>query len=242
MAELAYREVYAMNAIEARKQLVRTYQQVGSISATARLWHTSRQVVRKWVSRYLAEGERGLVERSRRPQCSPRQTPAELEQVVLAARQETGLGRRRLALYLQARGVTLSPHTIRHILRRHGIRSRRPRRQSVYPALWAWEVQEPFRLFQTDVKDIHDKGTLGTLRTTHLRRHHLPRYQWTACDGRSRLRFLAFSHTLSSTCGLAFLILVLSWLRAFGVEKSVTFQTDWGREFGGGTTPAMCRS
>lgn len=233
MAELAYREVYAMNAIEARKQLVRTYQQLGSISATARLWHTSRQVVRKWVSRYLAEGEEGLVDRSRRPQRSPRQTPPELEQVVLAARRETGLGRRRLALYLQGRGVTLSPHTIRHILRRHGCRPQRQRRQGVYPALWAWEVQEPFSLLQTDVKDIHDKGSLGTHRTTHLRRHHLPRYQWTACDGRTRLRFLAFSHTLSSTHGLAFLILVLSWLRAFGVEQTVTFQTDWGREFGG---------
>ena len=52
MAELAYREVYAMNRSEARKQLVRTYLETGSVSATARLWHTSRQVVRKWVTRY----------------------------------------------------------------------------------------------------------------------------------------------------------------------------------------------
>jgi hypothetical protein len=47
MAELAYREIYAMNAVEARERLVRSYQELGSISATARLWHTSRQVVRK---------------------------------------------------------------------------------------------------------------------------------------------------------------------------------------------------
>jgi hypothetical protein len=149
--------------------------------------------------------------------------------VVLQARQETGLGRRRLALYLQRRGVFLSPHTIRHILRRHGCPSRRQRRQSVYPAQWAWEVAEPFGLIQVDVKDIHDKGSLGTRHTTHLRRHHLPRYLWTACAGRTRLRCLAFSRTLSSTHGLAFLlILVLSWLRAFGVKTSVTFQTDLG--------------
>ncbi len=82
---------------------------------------------------------------------------------MLAARRETGFGRRRLALYLQSRGVPLSPHTIRHILRRHGLRPQRRQRRSVSPALGAWEVQEPFRLLQTDVKDIHDKDTLGTL-------------------------------------------------------------------------------
>jgi transposase len=120
MAELAYREVYAMNAVEARKRLVHSYQELGSIRATAQLWHTSRQVVRKWVARYQAEGEAGLEDRSRRPHTSPRQTPPAWEQAVLQARQETGLGRRRLALYLQRHGISLSPHTIRHILRRHG--------------------------------------------------------------------------------------------------------------------------
>ena len=233
MAELAYREIYTMNRVEARKRLVRSYQELGSIRATVQLWHTSRQVVRKWVARYRAEGEAGLEDRPRRPRTAPRQTPPAWEQAVLQARQETGLGRRRLALYLQRHGISLSPHTIRHILRRHGYGSRRPRRQNVYPAHGAWEVDEPFALIQSDGKDIHDKGGLGTQHTTHLRRHHLPRYQWTACAGRTRLRFLAFSHTLNSTHGLAFLILVLRWLRAFGVETSVTFQTDWGQEFGG---------
>ena len=70
MAELAYREVYAMNAVEARKRLVRSYQELGSIRATAQLWHTSRQVVRKWVARYQAEGEAGREDRSRRPRTS----------------------------------------------------------------------------------------------------------------------------------------------------------------------------
>ncbi len=82
-------------------------------------------------------------------------------------------------------------------------------------------------------KDILDKGALGTQRTTHLRRQGLPRYQWTACDGRTRLRFLAYSHRIHRTNGLAFMILVLMWLRAFAIQTPVTFQTDWGQEFGG---------
>ena len=66
-----------------------------------------------------------------------------------------------------------------------------------------------------------------------MRKHHLPRYQWTACDGRTRLRFLAYSHRNNRTNGLAFLLLVLLWLRCYGITTAVTFQTDWGAEFGG---------
>lgn len=64
----------------------------------------------------------------------------------------------------------------------------------------------------------------------NLRKHHLPRYQWTACDGRTRLRFLAYRHRLNRTHGLAFLVLALLWLRAHGVTNPITFQTDWGQE------------
>ncbi|MGC8878199.1 MAG: hypothetical protein ACP5R2_03145 [Anaerolineae bacterium] len=55
MAELAYREIYATNAVEARERLVRSYQELGSISATARLWHTARQVVRSWLRAFGVE-------------------------------------------------------------------------------------------------------------------------------------------------------------------------------------------
>jgi transposase len=233
VAELAYRTVYAMNKVEARQLLIQTYQKTDNISQTARCWHTSRQVVRRWVQRYQENGSHGLHDLSRRPNSSPRKTPPEIEQQVLQAWQKTHYGRKRLALYLRTRGLSLSPHTIRHILRRVRPPQTRKRRKILYPAHWAWEVQEPFCLLQTDTKDIHDKGSLGTQLTTHLGRHHLPRYQWTACDGRTRMRFLAYSHHLNRTNGLAFLILALLWLRACGVEQKVEFQTDWGQEFGG---------
>jgi transposase len=234
MAELAYWEVYTMNRFEARKRLVQTYQETGSIRKTAHIWHTSRQVVRKWVRRFAQEGEAGLHDRSRRPHHCPHQTSKATEQQVLEAREATGYGRERLALYLQQQGIEISPHTIRHLLRRHHVtRNKRRRRKPLYPAHWAWEIEEPFTLIQTDVKDVLDKGALGTKIWQHIRAQHLPRYQWTACDGRTRLRFLAYSHRLNRTNGMAFLILVLFWLRAHQVDTAVTFQTDWGEEFGG---------
>jgi len=222
-----------MNPIEARRRLVQTYQETHNYSETARRWHTSRQVVRTWVRRFQAEGEAGLHDRSRRPHHSPRQTPPEIEQQVMEAWEQTHYGRRRLALYLQSQELDISPHTIRHIFRRNRPPQTRKRRKPLYPAHWAWEVEEAFSLLQTDVKDVLDKGALGTLLTTHMSRQHLPRYQWTACDGRTRLRFLAYSHRNNRTNGLAFMILVLLWLRAFDVDTPVTFQTDWGQEFGG---------
>jgi len=50
------------------------------------------------------------------------------------------------------------------------------RRQTCYPAHWAWEAEAPFSFVQCDVKDVYDKGTLGTELTTHLARLGLPRY------------------------------------------------------------------
>ena len=234
MGELAYREVYAMNKIEARKRLIKTYEQTGSIRATARIWNTSPQVVRKWVRRYQKEGENGLKDRSRRPHNIPRQTPPEIEEKVVEARKKTGYGPKRLSLWLQRQGVHISPHTIRHILDRKGLTNHsRKRRRPLYPAHWAWEEDQPLSFFQVDVKDILDKQALGTSLWQHFRRLRLPRYQFTFCDARTRLRFILFADHLNRTNALAAMIIVLLWLRAFGVQNQVIFQTDWGQEFGG---------
>ena len=51
--DISYRQIYAMNKEEARKQIVNSYLAIGNISQVARLWHTSRNVVRKWVKRLV---------------------------------------------------------------------------------------------------------------------------------------------------------------------------------------------
>jgi len=71
--DLSYQEAHIMNREEARRKLVESYMAIGSISKTARLWGTSRNVVRKWVRRYQEEGLAGLGDRSRRPHHSPHQ-------------------------------------------------------------------------------------------------------------------------------------------------------------------------
>ncbi len=61
----------------------------------------------------------------------------------------------------------------------------------------------------------------------------VPLYQFTAIDVRTRLRFLAYGQQKSFSNGWAFLLLVVFWLRAFGVKQRIIIQTDWGDEFGG---------
>ncbi len=240
--ELSYQEVYTMNKAHARYQLVQTYLQTGSLAQTARLWQTSRAVVRKWVRRFQQEGEAGLADRRRRPHSCPRHTAPAVEQQVVQLRKATGYGRQRLSRILWHReGLALSPNTIRHILNRHGLVQPRRKRKPCYPAHWAWETQQPFALAQVDVKDIRDEGTLGPRLVHHLQQAHLPRYQWTFLEGRTRLRFLAFSHALTRTNALCFAHLVLFWLRAHGIEQQLQWQTDWGSEWGGESLQRIAR-
>ncbi|TKJ42026.1 hypothetical protein CEE36_07315 [candidate division TA06 bacterium B3_TA06] len=73
--QLAYKRLLSMNLLEARRMIIEVYERYASISATAHQMGTSRQVVRKWIRRYEAEGKKGLMDRSRRPHISPRKTP-----------------------------------------------------------------------------------------------------------------------------------------------------------------------
>ena len=232
--DISYREIYAMNKEEARRQLVNSYLTIGNISRVAFLWHTSPNVVRKWVRRFEEEGNEGLRDRSKRPHFSPNKTSQEIEQKVLEARKKTEYGRKRLAWYLtREEELVLSAHTIRHILNRNGFKGKKRPRKVFYPAHWIWEVEQPFSLAQVDTKDILDKGTLGTTLWTHMLRKRLPRYQWTFCEGKTRMRFFGYSRELSLVNNLCFTFLVMLWLRKFGMDSEVTWQTDWGEEFGG---------
>jgi putative transposase len=241
--ELTYQEVYHMNPVQARKRIIHIYQQTQNYCETARRCHTSPQLVRKWVQRYQQYGEQGLHDLPKTPKRQPRKTDTDTEQRVLQLHQKTHYGRQRLARHLAQHGIHLSPNTIRHILRRHAPATSRPRKQRrrFYPAHWAWESQEPFTLIQADVKDIYDKGTLGTERWDHLRKHRLPRYQWTFLESRTRLRLLAFSREISTLHGMAFLSLAVSWLRLCGVPTEMTIQTDWGEEWGGSNPDKIAR-
>jgi hypothetical protein len=183
--------------------------------------------------RRLQNGD-SLEDKSRCPDYSPTKVCKEIEKKVIELRKKTRYGPHRLSDWLlRTEGIEISPWTIRNILNRNNLVKKTKRRSTCYPAHWAWEEENPFSLMQADVKDVYDKDTLGTERTTHLSRIGLPRYQWTVLEGQSRLRLMAYSYQLTITCGIAFLVICLEWLRSWGIDCKIQIQTDWGQEFGG---------
>jgi transposase InsO family protein len=107
----------------------------------------------RWLYRYQTDGLAGLIERSRRPQHSPRQTSPELETAVLALRtRHPTWGGRKLAARLRALGHAdvPAPSTITAILRRHGQLDRdRAGRSRAYQR---FEHDAPNELWQMDFK------------------------------------------------------------------------------------------
>ncbi|GAW94343.1 integrase core domain-containing protein [Calderihabitans maritimus] len=166
----------------------------------------------------------------------PNRTPLETEQLVVRLAQISNLGPHRLAVALQRSfGISLSPYTIRNILRRHGIRCRKKRSKNGSRRYYAADLSsfKPLEFFQFDTKHIADQNALPSEAYAALFKNKLPLYQFTAIDVKTRLRFISYAHSLSFENGLTFMLLVEAWLRAFGVNHHLFFQTDNGQEFGG---------
>ncbi len=69
----------------------------------------------KWLSRYRAEGEAGLVDRSSRPHHSPRLTSAERQALIVRLR------RSRLTGHQIARRLRMPRSTVARVLKREGL-------------------------------------------------------------------------------------------------------------------------
>ena len=69
----------------------------------------ARQTLGKWYERWITEGDRGLVDRSSRPECSPNQTAVHVEDRVEALRRERKLGPVQLMGLLAAEGSRSRP-------------------------------------------------------------------------------------------------------------------------------------
>jgi transposase InsO family protein len=110
----------------------------------------SRPTGYQWLRRYQAGGIAAIVEKSRRPQHSPRQTTREIEQRVVALRQQLpDWGARKLQVLLQQAGVDLPVITVHRILLRHQLVK--------MPDQHRWAVQRfergtPNQLWQMDFK------------------------------------------------------------------------------------------
>lgn len=127
--------------------VVAAQQQDRPITALCRQFGISRPTGYRWLGR-AATGE-GVADRSRRPQRSPAQTPAEVETRVLDLRaQHPAWGGRKLHDRLVAEGMAdvPAPSTLTAILRRHGLLAATPPPR----AFVRFEHREPNAVWQMD--------------------------------------------------------------------------------------------
>lgn len=111
----------------------------------------SRVTGDKWLKRYF-EGN-GLSDKSRKPFRSPNKTPAEVENLILEAREaHKAWGPRKLVTYLRNEGYTSlpSPSTVCTILKRNGLVSQEASQASTAYKRFVREL--PNQLWQADFK------------------------------------------------------------------------------------------
>lgn len=107
-----------------RKEFVHLVMTGGNISELCRRFSISRKTGYKWLDRYAAEGETGLLSRSRRPDYSPRKVSSPVEQAVVSLRREhPAWGGRKIRSYLLEHGFIEAPaaSSVTGILRRNGL-------------------------------------------------------------------------------------------------------------------------
>jgi len=186
----------------ARETLLFNLEKVGgNVRACARIMRCAPHTV------YLAvkkAHENNLKDASHRPKRDhPRHTSDKTEDTIMRYRKMAGFGKRRLRYILFAKEKLLIPEsTIGKVLKRHGCkRTKRRRPLQTRPTRYNWDTLFPFQKLEVDVKEILDKGTLPREVYCHLEKSSLPRYQWTAIDPVTRIRFLSFSYRKDWFCG-----------------------------------------
>jgi transposase InsO family protein len=150
----------------------------------ARAADVSEATVRKWLGRYLAQGEAGLIDRSSRPQRSPRTINPQTALAIVELR------RRRLTHAHIAASLGVSESTVGRVLRRAGLSHLRDLEPS--EPVRRYEHEHPGDLLHIDTKKL---GRIERMshRVTRNRRDTARgagwEYLFVAVDDHSRIGF-----------------------------------------------------
>jgi transposase InsO family protein len=143
-----------VSTMSLRKEFVTLAMHPGAnVSELCRRFGISRKTGYKCLGRYIAAGDAGLSDVSRRPCASPRRTPASIEQALLELRQaHPAWGARKLLRRLRDLGYERlpAPSTCHAILQRAGYIA--PEESAKHQAFIRFERAHPNALWQMDFK------------------------------------------------------------------------------------------
>ena len=208
-----------------RLELVLLVERGASLRFAAAACNVALSTAHRWVVRWRAATgtERVslscLLDRSSRPQRSPRLLSEELQQRVVEARAQTGWGPRLLATPLG-----LAHQTVWKVLHRHGCsRPVRPLREPANRYEWPC----PGDLLHMDVSRYARFARPGHARTgdrtsTHAEKQRGDGYEYAHAivDDHSRLAYVELHHDERDATVVAFTKRALAWYRQHGITTS----------------------
>ena len=151
-----------------RRLAVRVVEQGSTVAAAAAAFGVSVRCARKWVGRYKAAGEAGLVDRSSAPRRVANRTPRDREAVILRLRQL------RMTAAEIAETLAMPLSTVSVVLQRNGVG--RLGRIGLEQAV-RYERSRPGELVHIDIKKLgRIKGGAGKRWRDGKRRHANPTY------------------------------------------------------------------
>lgn len=199
------------------------------IKPTARRFNMSKNTVRTWMRRFLAEGNDGCIDRRNGPNHIPHKTSETLESHVVTIRRVAKCyGAKRLKYYFR---LTPSISAIHRIIRAHGLTRKKRRRYQKKNDLRAVKARYlAFEKLQMDVKYLTDIPPYWEA----MQKYRLPRFQYTVRDVKSGMLFLGFADEVSELHAETMARHVLKKIMR-NFAGAVTIQTDNGVEFSGTT-------
>ena len=198
-----------------RATMVRRVVELGwSLTEAAEAAGVSERTARKWVDRYLEEGEAGLVDRSSAPHSVPGRTPEDRVAAIAALRRVRMTGPE----IAECLGMALS--TVSAVLTRIGL-GRLSRLEPPEPAN-RYERERPGELIHIDVKKLVRIERGAGHRATGRRTSHARGAGWefvhVCVDDATRLAYVEVLRDEKATTAIGFLRRALAFYAAHGIE------------------------
>ena len=218
-----------------RKLLVQRIEEEGwSLMAAAEAAGISERSTRKWLARWRAEGEAGLLDRSSAPRRVPSRTPERVIEAICALRRL----RMTAAEIAEALGLALS--TVSLWLKRRGLGKRSALAPPEPPN--RYERSRPGELVHVDVKKLGRFGAAGKRQVSG--RCSSRGYGWECChvcvDDATRLAYVEVLPDERGETAVGFLHRALAWFAERGVRVE-RVMTDNGSPYVSAVHASACR-
>ena len=161
------------------------------IVEVAQLCPYSLRSLKRWKKAYEEHGMEGLIPKSTRPKTSPKETPIQIKEEVIALRKETKLCALKLHWRLEKKGIFVPVSTISKIIKQEGLTKTYRKRRIKYSYVRA--ERKPGELIEIDVKHVP-----GAIQGKKYK-------QYTAIDTASRWRYLKIYEEESTHHAIHFL-------------------------------------